>query len=120
MAATMPQAAQAGAAVLARGGNAVDEAVTRSLVAGVVEPWMNGIGVGYAEDGVPVTWHTTLEIARDLVNLTRFPATRTVFCDASGFASFTVDEARPVMLRQTDLGRTLRRLAEEGPRSFYE
>jgi gamma-glutamyltranspeptidase/glutathione hydrolase len=39
-----PLAAQAGATVLARGGNAVDAAVAMNAVMGVVEPMMNGIG----------------------------------------------------------------------------
>ena len=46
VAAKTPYAADAGAAVLAGGGNAVDAAVTTSFVAGVVEPWMNGLGGG--------------------------------------------------------------------------
>jgi gamma-glutamyltranspeptidase / glutathione hydrolase len=39
-----PLAAQAGATVLAHGGNAVDAAVATNAVMGVVEPMMNGIG----------------------------------------------------------------------------
>jgi gamma-glutamyltranspeptidase / glutathione hydrolase len=44
VAAENPLAAQAGATVLAHGGNAVDAAVATNAVMGVVEPMMNGIG----------------------------------------------------------------------------
>jgi len=43
-AAESPLAAQAGATILAHGGNAIDAAVTMNAVMGVVEPMMNGIG----------------------------------------------------------------------------
>jgi gamma-glutamyltranspeptidase/glutathione hydrolase len=44
VAAESPLAAQAGASVLAHGGNAIDAAIATNAVMGVVEPMMNGIG----------------------------------------------------------------------------
>src|SRR3974390_2777902 len=44
VAAENPLAAQAGAQILARGGTAVDAAVTANAVMGVIEPMMNGMG----------------------------------------------------------------------------
>lgn len=44
VAAESPLAAQAGAMILARGGNAIDAAVATNAVMGVVEPMMNGMG----------------------------------------------------------------------------
>lgn len=39
-------AAEAGANVLAKGGNAMDAAVVTGLVLSIVEPWLSGIGGG--------------------------------------------------------------------------
>jgi gamma-glutamyltranspeptidase / glutathione hydrolase len=44
VAAESPLAAQAGAQILARGGNAIDAIVATNAVMGVVEPMMNGMG----------------------------------------------------------------------------
>ena len=44
VAAESPLAAQAGATILARGGNAIDAIVAANAVMGVVEPMMNGMG----------------------------------------------------------------------------
>ena len=44
VAAESPLAAQAGATILAHGGNAIDAAIATNAVMGVVEPMMNGIG----------------------------------------------------------------------------
>ena len=48
MAAQHRRAAQAGAAVLEAGGDAVDAAIATSFAIGVVEPWMSGLAAGGA------------------------------------------------------------------------
>ena len=209
VAAKTPQAAQAGADVLRQGGNAVDAAVTTALTAGVVEPWMNGIGGGgymvvqapdeapevvaypmkspmgarpemfpltghtseealfgwpavagdanvwgyrsvavpgtvaglalalerwgtislaealapairWAEEGFPAFWHTTLTIAANLATLKRVSATAAIFLDGDGNPPVTQEQRRPYLIRQQDLARTLRAIADDGPRVMYE
>jgi len=211
VAAKMPSAVNAGLAMLAKGGNAIDAAVATAFAAGVAEPWMNGIGgggfmviwlekeqraiaidypmrsplaatpdmfplekdappdtalfgwpavvgnanvLGYqsvaipgtvaglahalehygtlslsevlepaialAGDGLAVNWHHTYWIGREQANLARFPGTAAMFLNDAGQAPATSDQTSPARLRFPDLERTLRQIAEQGPRWFYE
>src|SRR5690606_21463157 len=76
--------------------------------------------IALAEDGFPVTWHTTLTIARDLANLQKYPETARIYLNAAGNPPVTVEQHKPSLIRQPDLARTLRAIADDGPRAFYE
>ncbi len=209
VAAKTPLAAEFGSRVLQNGGNAVDAAVVTAAVAGVVEPWMNGLGGGgflvrhdskrgessvvsypmvapqsatpdmfplsggkpdaelfgwpsvvgganllgstsicvpgtvaglalslqkygtysfaealnpaidLAREGFPVSWHTSMEIARDLANLRKFEATEALLCP-NGIVPWSASQDNPTLLKQQDLARTMETLAKDGPRAFYE
>jgi gamma-glutamyltranspeptidase/glutathione hydrolase len=207
-AAKTPQAAEAGAKVLERGGNAVDAAVTTAAVAWVAEPWMNGPGGGgymivhtpdgrdaviefpmvaakaadpgmfelakttkdselfgwasvvdnanivgprstavpgsgaglakalelfgtitlaqalepaiaLAEEGMPVTWHWSLEVGRDLGNLQKYPGTKAIFLNAQGNPHFSDNVRNPQRVRNPDLARTLKAISDQGIGAFY-
>lgn len=72
-----------------------------------------------AEEGFPVTWHSTLTIAKDTANIQRFPETARTFLTAGGNPPATVEQHKPAVIRQPDLARTLRSIAEGGPDAFY-
>ncbi len=84
-------------------------------LAEVLEP-----AIEIAERGFEVTWHTTYWIARDAANLCRFPGSAAIYFDANGNAPVSQSQLTPTRLRNPDLARTLRGIAENGPRWFYE
>lgn len=75
--------------------------------------------IACAEDGFPVHWHTTARIASDLANLRRFDATADIVCP-NGVPPWSPQGVPAARIRQPDLGRSLRILADRGPRELYE
>lgn len=76
--------------------------------------------IALAEDGFPVTWHASLTITKDVHNLQRYPEAAKVFLTAAGNPLVTVEQHQPAIIRQPDLAATLRAIAQDGPRAFYE
>lgn len=75
-----PLAAQAGAAMLAQGGNAVDAAVATQLVLGLVEPQSSGLGGG----GFLLLWDGQLLFAYDGRETAPAAASETLLLQADG------------------------------------
>lgn len=84
-------------------------------------PWRDLISpaLALAEAGIPVDWYTSLSIAVDSSALDPFPASRAVYLP-DGRAPVTRERAAEQRLHNPALVNTLRRLAEAGPRDFYE
>jgi len=83
--------------------------------------WADAIApaVRLAEAGMPVDWYTTVMIAKEAHNLAKFEASKRVFLPTglppvAGFGQIDTP------LRIGNLAATLRRLAEAGPRDFYD
>src|SRR5215218_4012245 len=75
--------------------------------------------IDLARHGYPVSWHTSMEIARDLANLRKFEATEALLCP-NGIVPWSVSQDNPTLLKQLELADTLETVAREGPRAFYE
>ncbi len=71
-----------------------------------------------AEEGFPLDWHTLLRVAADAPNIARFPDTAEVFFQ-NGFPRLVGMGPELPRLKQPDLARTLRTLADEGIDAFY-
>ncbi|MGI9423140.1 MAG: gamma-glutamyltransferase family protein [Hyphomicrobiaceae bacterium] len=75
----------------------------------VLEP-----AIRLADNGLPVDWFATLQIALEAADLTRFPESARVYLPGG-------TPARPEQFVQLGaLAETLKRLAHHGPRDFYE
>lgn len=203
------KAAEVGADILRKGGNAIDAAVATGMAIGAVEPWMSGIGgvgfmtiwsakerrawtidygpvsakkldpsvykivgpgpanpfawpdieeqrneVGYhsiavpgmvaglakalerfgslkwkdalqpgvelAERGMQLDWYMQVMLAQGAAHLSKFPASRANYLCDDGRVPMTDWQGNPRYIKLGNLGETMRRLAEGGPREFYE
>src|SRR5262245_5175507 len=76
--------------------------------------------IRFAEDGVEVTPTLTFGVAMNMPVLARFPASAAVFLPRGFPPRYGGGFGPTDRLVQADLGRTLRRLAANGPDAFYE
>lgn len=203
------KAAEVGASILRKGGNAIDAAVATGMAIGAVEPWMSGIGgvgfmtiwsakekrawtvdygpisakkldpsvyrivgpgpanpfawpdieeqrneVGYhsiavpgmvaglakalerfgslewkdvlapgvelAQRGMQLDWYMQVMLAQGAVHLSKFPASKANYLCDDGRVPMIDWQANTRFIKLGNLGETMRRLAEGGPREFYE
>ena len=84
-------------------------------------PWADLLApaVALAEAGLPVSWHTTLKIAASAKDLRRFEPARATYLPG-GLPPVPHDDGTLPRLPLGRLPATLRRLAEAGPRDFYQ
>ncbi len=75
--------------------------------------------IGLAEEGVAVDWYLTLKVATMARELSLYPATRDIWLPG-GLPPVTAAGAPLARLKLKGLARTLRHLADAGPRDFYE
>ena len=75
--------------------------------------------IALAEEGMAVDWYLTLKIATMAKELSRYPVTSDIWLPG-GFPPVTPAGAAMGRLKLKGLAATLRRLAEAGPRDFYE
>jgi len=72
-----------------------------------------------AEEGFPVDWYLTLSIAPHCQELAAFPATARAYLRDGHYVHRPAGLNPADILRQPDLGRSLRLIAKDGPAAFY-
>jgi len=72
-----------------------------------------------AEEGFEVDWYLTLHIAPHCDELAIFPETARAYLRDGHYAHRHATSTPGDVLRQPDLGRSLRLMAKDGPRAFY-
>ena len=72
-----------------------------------------------AEEGFEVDWYLTLSIAPHCQELAAFPATARAYLRDGHYVLRPAALAPADVLRQPDLGRSLRLIAKDGPSAFY-
>ena len=75
--------------------------------------------IALAEQGMPVDWYLTLKIAITAKELSQYPSSANVYLPG-GFPPVTPAGANLEHLKLKGLAKTMRRLADAGPRDYYE
>ncbi len=77
-------------------------------------------GIALAERGMELDWYMQVMIANGAKNLAKFPASRENYLADNGFVPTNDWKGTTRYLKLGNLAQTMRRLAEGGPREFYE
>lgn len=77
-------------------------------------------GVALAERGMELDWYMQVMIANGAEHLSKYPASKAAYLADSGRVPTTDWQGTTRYLKLGNLGETMRRLAEGGPREFYE
>ncbi|MBS0517713.1 MAG: gamma-glutamyltransferase [Proteobacteria bacterium] len=85
-------------------------------------PWKNVLapGVALAERGMELDWYMQLMIANGAEHLAKFPASKASYLCDDGRVPTNDWQGNKRYIKLGNLGETMRRLSEGGPREFYE
>ena len=75
--------------------------------------------IAFAEDGLPVDWWLTLKVANEAKPLARYESSRKIWL-VDGLPPVAAGPGVYPRVKISGLAGTLRRLASDGPRGFYE